>query len=57
MTEQEAVELIQKAGSEWQRTRGDMKSYLRTVIRLTEEKVRADYETSKKENGLQQDHA
>lgn len=35
-------EIIQKAGSEWQRTRGDMNSYLRIIIRLTREQAREE---------------
>jgi hypothetical protein len=43
VTEEEVAKIIKAAGFEWNRTRGDMASYLRIVIRLTEEKVRANY--------------
>lgn len=42
MTEEEVKKIIEAAGKEWSYGRGDMNSYLRIIIRLTVEKVRAD---------------
>lgn len=48
MTEEEIKKIIEAAGKEWSYGRGDMNSYLRIIIRITEEKIRADCAKEKK---------